>query len=95
MGDAIAANLFLLGFAFQKGAVPLTSQALLKAIEINGVAVKANQAAFQWGRKAALDLAAVTREASPSKPVIVHKPTTGASLVADRVAFLTDYQDAG
>lgn len=49
MGDAIAANLFMLGFAFQKGLVPVSSQALLKAIEINGVAIKANQAAFAWG----------------------------------------------
>lgn len=94
MGDAIAANLFLLGFAFQKGAIPLTSGALMKAIETNGVAVKANQIAFQWGRKAALDLAAVAREASPVQAVTVHRRKSHASLVAHRVAFLTDYQDA-
>jgi indolepyruvate ferredoxin oxidoreductase len=94
MGDAIMANLFLLGFAFQKGAVPLASAALLKAIEINGVAIKANQAAFQWGRKAALDLAGVEREAAPAQVVSVQKPVSGASLVSDRAAFLTAYQDA-
>jgi indolepyruvate ferredoxin oxidoreductase len=96
MGDAIAANLFLLGFAFQKGCVPLTAQALLKAIEINGVAVKANQTAFQWGRKAALDLPSVQREASPQQTVMMPKASVGASLaslIADRVAFLTAYQD--
>ena len=96
MGDAIAANLFLLGFAFQKGAVPVSAQALLKAIEINGVAIKANQSAFQWGRRAALDLSSVAREASPSQTVvIVQKPKTGASLIADRTAALKEYQDAG
>jgi indolepyruvate ferredoxin oxidoreductase len=97
MGDAIAANLFLLGFAFQKGRVPLTSKALLRAIEINGVAVKANQAAFQWGRKAALDLAAVQREAEPPQTVAMPRASAGgslASLVADRSTFLTAYQDA-
>ncbi|CAN5817724.1 indolepyruvate ferredoxin oxidoreductase family protein [soil metagenome] len=98
MGDAIAANLFLLGFAFQKGCVPLSAQALLKAIEINGVAVKANQTAFQWGRKAALDLASVQREASPQQTVTMPKTSASsslASLVADRTVFLTAYQDAG
>jgi indolepyruvate ferredoxin oxidoreductase len=97
MGDAIMANLFLLGFAFQKGCVPLSSKSLLKAIEINGVAIKANQTAFQWGRKAAQDLAAVERDAAPAQVVSLPKPSavsTASSLVADRVAFLTAYQDA-
>jgi indolepyruvate ferredoxin oxidoreductase len=94
LGDAIAANLFLLGFAFQKGRVPLSSAALLKAIEINGVAVKANQAAFGWGRKAALDLAAVARQAAPAQVVSVSRPTNLRALVADRIEWLTGYQDA-
>jgi indolepyruvate ferredoxin oxidoreductase len=94
MGDAIAANLFLLGFAFQKGTVPLGAAALLRAIEINGVAVKANQAAFRWGRQAAVDLAAVERAAAPAQAVNVVKRTSDAALVADRVAFLTAYQNA-
>jgi indolepyruvate ferredoxin oxidoreductase len=97
MGDAIAANLFLLGFAFQKGCVPLSSQALLRAIEINAVAVKANQTAFHWGRKAALDLASVQREASPQQTVAMPKTVASASLaslIVDRVATLTAYQDA-
>ena len=97
MGDAIATNLFLLGFAFQKGCVPVSSQALLKAIEINGVAIKANQTAFQWGRKAALDLASVQREASPQQAMASPKSAASSSLaalVADRVAILTAYQDA-
>jgi len=94
MGDAIAANLFLLGFAFQKGAIPLWAASLSRAIEINGVAVKANQAAFRWGRKAALDLAAVTRAASPGQSVPLPRSQSLEALVADRIKFLTAYQDA-
>ena len=93
MGDAIAANLFMLGFAFQKGLVPLSSAALRQAIEINGVAVKANQAAFDWGRRAAADLAGVLREASPAQPVSLQRPKTLQALIDDRVAFLAAYQD--
>ena len=95
MGDAIAANLFMLGFAFQKGHVPLSAAALLKAIEINGVGIKSNQAAFRWGRKAALDLPAVMREAMPAQAVLMPtKSQTLDTLVTDRVAFLTSYQNA-
>ena len=94
MGDAIAANLFMLGYAFQKGFVPLSSVALLKAIEINGVAVKANQAAFGWGRRAAVDLASVTREASPGQPVLLQRPKNLQALIEDRVSVLTAYQNA-
>ena len=94
MGDAIAANLFMLGFAYQKGHVPVSAQALLKAIEINGVAIPANQAAFRWGRKAALDLAAVTRAAMPAQPVLLQRPQNLKALLEDRTTFLTAYQNA-
>ena len=94
MGDAIAANLFMLGFAYQKGHVPVSAAALLQAIEINGVAVQANQAAFRWGRKAALDLAAVTRVAMPAQPVLLQLPQNLQALLEDRVSFLTAYQNA-
>ncbi|MCC2673622.1 MAG: indolepyruvate ferredoxin oxidoreductase [Ramlibacter sp.] len=94
MGDAIAANLFLLGFAYQKGKVPLSEAALLRAIEINAVAVDANKRAFQWGRKAAVDLAAVSREAAPARPLTLHKRQTLKALVASRTGLLTAYQSA-
>jgi indolepyruvate ferredoxin oxidoreductase len=94
MGDAIAANLFLLGFAFQKGCIPLSDVSLMKAIELNGVAVKANQAAFRWGRKAALDLASIARAASPARPIELKRTRPLQELVADRVTYLTAYQDA-
>lgn len=55
MGDAIYANLLLLGYAWQKGALPLTEHAILRAIELNGVAAENNRKAFLWGRRAAHD----------------------------------------
>jgi indolepyruvate ferredoxin oxidoreductase len=91
-GDAITVNLFMLGFAYQKGQIPVSSRALLKAIEINGVAIKANQVAFRWGRKAAIDLAAVTRIANPDQSVQLHRPQTLEALIESSVTFLKNYQ---
>ncbi len=53
LGNALAANMFMLGFAWQRGWVPLSRDALLKAIELNREAVAMNRAAFAWGRRAA------------------------------------------
>ena len=53
LGDSLATNLFLLGFAWQKGWIPVSEQAILDAIEINGVAVDWNKKSFGWGRRAA------------------------------------------
>src|SRR3546814_2628243 len=61
LGDSIATNLFMLGYAWQKGLVPLSAAAIDKAIELNQVAVEANRTAFLWGRRAAHALAAVER----------------------------------
>jgi indolepyruvate ferredoxin oxidoreductase len=94
LGDAIASNLFMLGFAFQKGLVPLSEAALLRAIELNAVAVEANKAAFLWGRRAAADLQAVERVALPARPVAVQLPQSLEAIVAKRVAALTAYQNA-
>src|SRR5204862_2246712 len=55
LGNSIASNIFLVGYAFQKGAIPLSAEAIEKAIEMNGEAVAMNQAAFRWGRRAALN----------------------------------------
>ncbi|OWW19094.1 indolepyruvate ferredoxin oxidoreductase family protein [Noviherbaspirillum denitrificans] len=94
MGDSIATNLFMLGFAYQKGALPVSEAALLRAIELNGVAIDANKKSFLWGRRAAVDLARVERIAIPGQPVLLQMPQTLNALVKRRVAFLTDYQDA-
>jgi indolepyruvate ferredoxin oxidoreductase len=95
LGDSIATNLFMLGYAWQKGLVPLSADAIEKAIELNGVAVPANKAAFLWGRRAAHDLAAVEKAAAPqSEPQSHHLSQRLEEAVARRTEFLTGYQDA-
>jgi indolepyruvate ferredoxin oxidoreductase len=74
--------------------VPLSEAALLRAIELNAVAVEANKAALLWGRRAAVDLAAVQRVAAPPKPVIVEMPQSLEAIVRKRADFLVGYQDA-
>ncbi|MFO0687811.1 MAG: indolepyruvate ferredoxin oxidoreductase family protein [Myxococcota bacterium] len=96
LGDAIGANLFLVGFALQRGLIPVGLPALLRAIELNGRAVEMNKQALAWGRLAAHDRKRVLELASPrireSKKDA--KEDTLESLVARRVQFLTDYQNA-
>ena len=101
MGDAITANMFLLGAAWQRGLVPLSMAALDRAIELNGVAVDSNRRAFLWGRRAAHDLTALEKIAVGTTAQTVQvvrfdprKPATLAQSLAHRTAFLTDYQDA-
>ena len=55
MGDAIATNLFMLGYAWQQGLVPLSFDSLMRAVELNGAAIEMNKTAFAWGRLAAID----------------------------------------
>ncbi|MGO4550877.1 indolepyruvate ferredoxin oxidoreductase family protein [Lysobacter sp. 2RAF19] len=147
MGDAIATNLFILGYAWQRALVPVSFDALMRAVELNGAAIEMNKTAFAWGRLAAIDLPAVLEAAgiarsipsqdtlhelpvlSPGeweghewganvapKPVAIedesrHLPAHGSDaafaplddarlsrsldeVVARRVAFLTQYQNA-
>jgi indolepyruvate ferredoxin oxidoreductase len=94
MGDSIATNLFMLGFAFQKGAIPISEAALLRAIELNGVAIDSNKKSFLWGRRAAVDFARVEKIALPAKPIVLQMPQSLDTLIKRRVAFLTEYQDA-
>ena len=97
MGDTIATNMFMLGYAWQKGWVPLAEASVLKAIELNGVSVAFNTQAFAWGRVAAHDLAAVEKLARASAPaqVIEFKRAPGLDdVITRRVAFLTGYQNA-
>ncbi|MBV8665914.1 MAG: indolepyruvate ferredoxin oxidoreductase family protein [Burkholderiaceae bacterium] len=93
MGDSIATNLFMLGFAWQKGAIPVSEAALLRAIEMNGVAIESNKKSFLWGRRAAADLARVERIALPPKPVVLQMPQSFDSVVKRRKEFLAAYQD--
>ncbi|PAT41606.1 indolepyruvate ferredoxin oxidoreductase [Vandammella animalimorsus] len=100
LGDSIFTNPLLLGFAWQQGRIPLSRAALLRAIELNGVQVQKNQQAFEWGRRAAADPAAMQALAAPPAQVIelVRQPRPGpedlASLVALRVQHLIAYQNA-
>lgn len=95
VGDSLYANPLMLGYAWQKGRIPLSHAALMRAIELNGVQIDNNKAAFEWGRRAAYDLAAVQSLMKPAQVIeFVRKSTNVDDLVAKRVEFLTGYQDA-
>ena len=93
LGDAIAANLFLLGAAFQRGLLPVSEGAIIRAIELNRVAVEQNVHAFTWGRHAVLDPAEVRRRAGPAgEPERLS--STLDEIVERRATFLASYQNA-
>ncbi len=75
MGDAIAANLFMLGYAWQRGLVPLSFDSIMRAVELNGAAIEMNKTAFAWGRLAAIDPDAVFDAAG----VVRNAPTAAES----------------
>ncbi|HSI01265.1 MAG TPA: indolepyruvate ferredoxin oxidoreductase family protein, partial [Reyranella sp.] len=93
LGDSIATNLFMLGYAWQKGLVPLSLDALERAIELNGVAVETSRRTFAWGRLAAHNLAAVQAAAKPTLRVEKTVARTLPEIVARRAELLTAYQD--
>ncbi len=97
LGDSIYANPLLLGYAWQQGRVPLSHASLMRAIELNGVQVANNKAAFEWGRRCAHDPVAVQalyRRAGGAQVIqLVRKPGLD-KLVERRVEFLTAYPDA-
>ena len=95
LGNSIAANMFMLGFAFQRGLVPLSEASLLAAIELNGEAVEMNKRAFLWGRREAFDSAAVEAIAAPLRnPTPArHISQSFDELVARRKTFLEAYQN--
>jgi indolepyruvate ferredoxin oxidoreductase len=96
-GQALGANMFLVGYAYQLGALPLSAAAIEQAIALNGEAVAMNQAAFHWGRRAALDRAKVAALAKPAPAATSDSQRLSESFeetVARRVEFLTAYQDA-
>ncbi|MBV9758651.1 MAG: 2-oxoacid:acceptor oxidoreductase family protein, partial [Alphaproteobacteria bacterium] len=95
VGDAIATNLFLLGYAWQRGLVPIGEDALMNAIELNGTAVEANKAAFRWGRCAAVDLPRVREIAGrgrPEAPLAADIAPDLDTLIERRAADLVGYQ---
>ncbi|MGI9221263.1 MAG: indolepyruvate ferredoxin oxidoreductase family protein, partial [Woeseiaceae bacterium] len=94
LGDSIASNLFLVGYAWQKGLIPVSQEAIFKAIELNGVRAEWNQQSFEWGRRAAHDLNSVVA-------LLDDKPTTEdqidmplEELIEHRAQELTQYQNS-
>ncbi|MGI4814346.1 MAG: indolepyruvate ferredoxin oxidoreductase family protein [Janthinobacterium lividum] len=93
LGDSIGANLFLVGYALQKGLLPLSVESVERAIELNGVSIEMNKQALAWGRLAAQDPRAVQALADP---LIQHEEAPAETLdaiVERRAAQLVDYQD--
>ena len=92
LGDTIYANVFTLGFAWQKGLLPITLPALLRAIELNGVAIDENKAAISWGRIAAENPAYIDT-LFKHIPALPSREESLNAIVERRAAFLSDYQD--
>ncbi|MGI6856570.1 indolepyruvate ferredoxin oxidoreductase family protein [Mesorhizobium sp. 1B3] len=95
-GNSLGANMFMLGFAYQLGGLPVSAEAIEKAITLNGQAVGMNVAAFRWGRRAGFEPELVRRLVAPQTPG-ASVPDTSRTLdevVARRVDFLTAYQNA-
>ncbi|WJR80914.1 indolepyruvate ferredoxin oxidoreductase family protein [Bradyrhizobium sp. NP1] len=91
LGDAVGANMMALGMAWQKGRVPVTEDSILRAIELNGVAIAMNKAAFAWGRAIASDPGAVAARMPGSGAAT--SATTLDAIVEIRAAELARYQD--
>jgi indolepyruvate ferredoxin oxidoreductase len=86
VGDSIATNLFLLGYAFQQGLVPVSFDALDRAVVLNGGGVEANRRTFAWGRLAAHDPAAVDEFARPAMT-----PDAAPLALSDRIASHAEF----
>ncbi|WP_374763691.1 indolepyruvate ferredoxin oxidoreductase family protein [Yunchengibacter salinarum] len=94
MGDAIATNTFVLGYAWQKGLIPLKRESIEEAFRLNKVAADTNLRTFFWGRMAAHDMGAVEKVLQGSVMDTPKLPETLDDVVASRVRLLTDYQNA-
>ena len=94
LGDSIYTNPLMLGYAWQKGRVPLSHASLMRAIELNGVQVEKNKAAFEWGRRCAHDLAAVKSLYAARQVIEFVKKPSLEEVINRRVEFLTGWQDA-
>jgi indolepyruvate ferredoxin oxidoreductase len=95
MGDSIFINPMILGYAWQKGWVPLELDSLMRAIELNNVAIEQNKHAFTWGRRAAHDVASVENLLTPAQTIAMpSKRDSLETLITRRVELLTAYQNA-
>ncbi|WP_029079295.1 indolepyruvate ferredoxin oxidoreductase family protein [Bradyrhizobium sp. th.b2] len=89
LGDSVYANIMMLGFAWQQGLVPVSLDALTRAIELNGVAVERNKQALAWGRLAFADPDFLPKAENAD----ANAPETLEQMIARRADFLRDYQD--
>jgi indolepyruvate ferredoxin oxidoreductase len=94
IGDSIYTNPLLLGYAWQQGRVPLSHASLMRAMELNGVQIDNNKAAFEWGRRCAHDLASVQALFKAAQIIQFVKKPSLDEMLAQRVGFLTGYQNA-
>jgi indolepyruvate ferredoxin oxidoreductase len=94
LGDPIGSNILLMGYAWQQGLVPVGLPALMRAIELNGVAVDMNKRAFTLGRLLAADKATLDGMAQPAQVIQFAAPKTLEEMLAFRVDWLTRYQNA-
>ncbi|MET4162652.1 indolepyruvate ferredoxin oxidoreductase [Marinobacterium sp. MBR-111] len=96
LGDTVFSNVMMLGFAWQKGLVPVSLDALMRAIELNGVAIERNKQAFGWGRLAVTDrdyVMSLLSEEAREKTITPEKETL-EQLIERRMKHLTAYQNA-
>ena len=94
LGQSIGANMFMLGYAYQLGALPLSAEAVEQAIELNGEAVAMNVAAFRYGRRAAVApelVESLVPAEQQTHDALTLSQSFGES-VERRVAFLSSYQ---
>jgi indolepyruvate ferredoxin oxidoreductase len=94
MGDTIYVNPMILGYAWQKGWIPLAHESLMRAIELNAVAVDNNKAAFEWGRQAAVRPEELNKRIRPGQVIEFKKRESVESIVERRAEFLSGYQNA-
>ena len=94
LGDSIATNLFMVGYAWQRGLIPVAAASIDRAIALNGAAVELNRTAFRLGRLAAADPAAIEALMPKREAQTAPEPQSLDEIVARRVAFLTAYQNA-
>jgi len=88
LGDTMAANIFLAGYAFQKGLIPISNEAIIEAIRLNGASIDENLTAFNLGR-----LKAHTPNVINFGATLEHAPQTFPELIEDRRRYLTAYQN--
>jgi indolepyruvate ferredoxin oxidoreductase len=96
LGDSIATNIMMMGYAYQRGLLPLSAEAIEQAIEVNGVSIKMNKQAFRLGRLAAADPARLAAMMKGQDAIAAPKTLDAMSLdeiIAHRAALLKDYQD--